>query len=351
MMKTATKNRRSHATSVLIGCAVMLTSVGAQAQGREDAREYRQIEQLSEEHPDEALQRCLALHQRNQSPRALAMAGILEGQLGRWILAETHLRQALAATDDRWIRRNRRDLEENLRTIEEHVSELTITSNVPGAVLRVNGTEEGLLPLSHPVRVAAGEVIVDLTLEGYEPLRQRIQATPPRSRAELTMVQRAVIPVTETRAAEAVRTETPVSTTVPTAPIPDAQRATSPTQPQSSSTLRTLGLVGLVAGGVGLGVGFLGIALRNASVGTFTQQGCWLDSGTVRGGGDCQPEYDRGDGMQTLSAVGFVTGGVFAAVGATLLIVAPRGSSRERQATLSCGWGPGSVGVGCAGSF
>jgi hypothetical protein len=98
------------------------------------------------------------------------------------------------------------------------------------------------------------------------------------------------------------------------------------TAPMSSSgqthqTQRVLGWVGIGLGGVGLAFGAAtgGLALSKRS--------------SLRDGGGCsgnscfasqQQEVDSYNLMRTLSTVGFIAGGVFAATGATLLLTTPK---------------------------
>ena len=103
------------------------------------------------------------------SPRALAQIGFAEQALGRWRDAEEHLGQALAGGDDAWIQNNRATLLKSRTAVGAHLGALEVLGAPPGAELRVEGRVVGRLPLARPVRVAAGNVGVEVRADGYLP--------------------------------------------------------------------------------------------------------------------------------------------------------------------------------------
>lgn len=339
--------------AVLISVLLMSSASSAQRRRRDpDEREYRSIARIQNDHPEDALTRYTALHSRNQSPRALAQIAGVEAQMGRWVAAEEHLRAAMSQQAHPWISRNRAALEQMRTRILEHVSELMVVSNVPGASLQVNGASAVALPLQEPLRVLVGSVVVDLRAEGHEPLRETLRTTPGRTRVELTLVPRAAVVATPPPAPEipAVRPPPPAPRPAPPAVT---VATTAPTNPPR--TAATLGYVGLGAGALGLGVGVLGVVLRNAQVDRFINDNCAVRGGVVQGGGSCQSTYDAGGGMEAMATAGFVTGGVFLLAGVTALLLAPRAHRDERatpaRVSVHCGWGPGDLGAACGGSF
>jgi hypothetical protein len=104
-----------------------------------------------------------------RSARALAQIGFAEQALGRWRDAEEHLVQALADTDDRWIRGNRATIERSRAAIAGHLGSLEVLGGPEGAEIRIDGRVVGRLPLARAVRVAAGGIGVELRAEGYLP--------------------------------------------------------------------------------------------------------------------------------------------------------------------------------------
>jgi hypothetical protein len=336
-----------HTFAAVAALTLITSSSLVCAQDGDNEREYRHIARIQADRPEEALTRYQGLYEQSRSPRALAQIAGVEAQMSRWVAAEEHITAALAS-NDRWIERNRPSLSEMQRTIRAHVSDLMIVANVPGAALSVNGESRGTLPLSQPVRVVAGQVRVELSADGFEPLRQSIEATPGRARVELALL-RSSLPAAPTPVTVAV---TPV---VVTTPAPAPSTVTLVTTPvvvdgNSGSILRPLGIASLALGAVGLGLGVAGVVISNGSVDSFNR-GCSVVNGMVMGGGNCQSDYDSGNTMRALGTVGFIAGGVFTAAGIAMIVAAPRARPTETRAAFGCGWGPGTVGIGCGGHF
>jgi hypothetical protein len=101
------------------------------------------------------------------SARALAQIALAEQALNRWVQAERHLREALAASGDPWIARNSAPLHAALAVIETHLGRLDVLSNVPGAQVWIAAVQVGTIPLNAPLRIAVGSTPVELRAEGY----------------------------------------------------------------------------------------------------------------------------------------------------------------------------------------
>src|SRR5687768_12256290 len=74
-----------------------------------------------------ALSKFQQAYELNKTPRALAQIGLAEQALGRWAVADRHLRQALESADDPWIRKNRGSIDESLTMIAGHVGQLEVS--------------------------------------------------------------------------------------------------------------------------------------------------------------------------------------------------------------------------------
>jgi hypothetical protein len=122
---------------------------------------------------------ALGLFQRaveiEKTPRALAQLGLAEQSLGLWPKAEAHIKDALAATDDTWIKKNRATLEESSRTIGEHLGSLEIWGDPAGAEVLFNGTPVGTLPATGTVRVETGQVTFTVRAKGFEETTRTVQ--------------------------------------------------------------------------------------------------------------------------------------------------------------------------------
>lgn len=107
---------------------------------------------------------------------------------------------------------------------------------------------------------------------------------------------------------------------------PPASAAPSPVAADSGvdhgSTQRTLGWVGVAAGAAGIVVGAVGGGLAIGKKSTL-DEGCPED----RCPAALHGEIDAYETLRTVSSVGFITGAVLAAAGATLLLTAPSSDS------------------------
>lgn len=318
----------------------------------------------------EAAEVFRAIYAQTREPRALARQGLAEAAAEQWVAADEHLRAALGFATDAWINANRQALARDLGLIERHLGSLEVVAPVSGAELRVNDAVRGRLPLSAPLRVLVGTARLELRAEGYAPLTREVTVTPgvaTPQRVELQPQRVAVAPaVTPPVVTPPVVTPPVVARPVVARPLvtprrvavqpPPANRRVVPEPPaRTGSTQRVLGITGLALGGVGLTLGVVGLVLRNGNASDFRDGDCRLarEGDTVEvipSGVDCQGLYDSGNAMQTLSAVGFVAGGLFAAAGAVLLVTAPTSRATEGLA-LRCGVGPGDVGLACGGRF
>ncbi len=106
-------------------------------------------------------------HAADPSPRTTAQLGLCEQALGLWSDAEAHVRQALTATSDAWIQRNRAALESTLGAVAEHLGDLEILASVAGVTVLVDGRPVGITPLQAPLRVEVGRHEIGARLAGH----------------------------------------------------------------------------------------------------------------------------------------------------------------------------------------
>ncbi len=117
--------------------------------------------------------------------------------------------------------------------------------------------------------------------------------------------------------------------TASTKPIgPDVAPATGPSK--SAKTQRMLGWTGIGLGSAGLVFGAVTGGLALSKRGTLRDAGC--------SGNSCfanqQSDVDSYNTMRTLSTVGFIAGGVFAATGVTLLLTTPKSETGPATALV-----------------
>jgi len=134
-------------------------------------------------------------------------------------------------------------------------------------------------------------------------------------------------------AAGAAPVPPPVATPAPNpqpapAPAPDAPPASG----DSGQTMRTVGIVGMSVGGVGLGLGAVFGLLAKSALDKSNNGPCNAsDHCTDAGLSDRQDASNKA----TLSTVMFVAGGVIGAAGVVLYLVAPHGASTAGAVTVS----------------
>jgi tetratricopeptide (TPR) repeat protein len=102
-----------------------------------------------------------------RTPRASAQLGLVEHALSRWVEAERHLGEALAADRDPWIKKVRATLESSLATVRANVGQIEIRGEPAGAEILLNGALVGKLPLAAPVHASKGYADVEARAAGY----------------------------------------------------------------------------------------------------------------------------------------------------------------------------------------
>ena len=138
----------------------------------------RGIGHMRHDEYEDALREFLAARALAPSPRATAEVGLAEHALGRLPAAERHLNEALSATDDRWVRSRRRDLEASLKEVASHLGTLDVQGFPPGGEIRIEGQLVGALPLRRPLRWPRGSVTVEVTAAGFQPFAKAVEVQP-----------------------------------------------------------------------------------------------------------------------------------------------------------------------------
>lgn len=160
------KTPRLTALAVSVGLSLLATTAWAQPRSRFEDR-YRQGNELRARHNDaSALAVFESIWAESHEPRARAQIGLAEAALGRWLLAETHLVEALAAPSDEWIARNRLIIESTLGTVRARLGNLEVVCPSPGAEVWMNDRRVATLPLTQPLRVASGTVQFEVRAAG-----------------------------------------------------------------------------------------------------------------------------------------------------------------------------------------
>ena len=99
--------------------------------------------------------------------------GLVYAQMGRPVEASDALEQVLAspgALSPERLATARRTRDEQLA----QTAEITVTANVEGATVEVDGVEAGKLPLTRPMRVTSGSHVIGTIAAGFAPLRREV---------------------------------------------------------------------------------------------------------------------------------------------------------------------------------
>jgi len=137
---------------------------------------------------DDALRLLRDLHDARPTPRVLAQLALAEQATGAWLDAAEHLDRALDA-DDVWITEHRDVLEAARVEIGAHLGQLDVVTDAPSAWVRVNGGERRPLPLDAPLRVVAGDTVVEVGAEDHHAISRVVQVPGGgRARERFTLV-------------------------------------------------------------------------------------------------------------------------------------------------------------------
>lgn len=283
--------------------------------------------------------------ERFEAAYAAQRAPVTAGQLalgcqavGRWVDADRYMREALAAPDDDWVRRHRRELDEAYAVVRRNVGELELRGGPDGATVRVDGAEVATLPLAAPLRLRAGVVTLEVRAEGHFPFTRQVSVLG----GELTREPVALTPLPREPAppvaAAAPPTVAPPAVVAP--PVVIAPRE-EPRVPVASWVLGGVG-VALVAGGA------VALGIRDASAGRFNAS-CPLlvDVPRAAQSSTCREELSIGDWTLAGAIVG-LGGGALTVGAAVAVAVWPRRAGAARAA-WACA--PTMGGATCAVSF
>jgi hypothetical protein len=129
------------------------------------------------------------------SPRGAAQLGLARQALGRWVDAHARLTEALAASGDAWVDRNRAALEQALAVVQGEVGSVQILVSgapEPDVHATVGGREVSPWPMTAPMVVVAGEEAIEVTAPGFRTVRRDVRVRPGQlSRVSIELVPEA----------------------------------------------------------------------------------------------------------------------------------------------------------------
>lgn len=266
----------------------------------------------------------------DSTPKSRAQLALAEQSLGMWVIAEKHLRDALAQTDP-WIEKNRALLESSLTRIAAELGWIDVVGAPAAAEIFIDGERVGQSPLEAPTRAAAGTRLLEVKAKGYEPYSRRVLVRG----GEISRERAAFVPLR------------PIDKS-PTAAAAGGPRFVDVVTP---APLRTVGWIGV---GVGAGAAIFGgtsfIIRQNYVDGYNSDERC---PGTAAADQPptCQSQKNGVSRWSTMGVISLVAGGVLVAGGLTLVLISPPTHSKVQVASFSAACSPTLGGFSCGGTF
>lgn len=264
--------------------------------------------------------RALVLFQRAEklqpsSTRVRVHLAAVHQALGQWEEADRYLALALANPNDPYVQKHQAMLASARRTIDGHLGSLDVIGAPRGAQIWLNGRLLGTLPLSGPVRVAAGIYTLEARLAGHYPVTRSVAL------AGGALVREQIVLAPEIRER----------------PAPGLAHAGAGDGDAKARWLPWT-FAGL-AGGAGAGA-LVALALRERHVERFNDDSrCLPIDGTPRGEA-CSSEREAGDRAERWMWIGTAAAGAFAAASAvSFWLIGTAGPGEQPDTALSCGVG------------
>lgn len=369
--------RRYRICVLLLGAAYLCGAAAHAAPNASEEAIARGLELRRSTRDSEALEEFKRAYQLSPSPRALAQMAWAEQALGRWVDAEAHLREALNAKSDPWIRKVHGRIEDSLLAVGAHLGSLEVTGSPAGADVNVDGKKAGNLPLPGPIRVPAGDVVLEVRAENYRPISRTVDVRARvLARETVTLVATEAQPQTSAPLATASKANAEPAAVAATVVKPAPAVGAPPVDARASEPDSDRGtwrrpVKWIVAGAAVLmaGAGVTGLVLHEQKVSAFDgrldpmtmTKRCSNSAGGVLGGDDCVTLAHDAERWRDVAIIGFVGAGVFAA-GALILQLTDDGApagARSNATTmpdrgglrLACQVDPFARGAACGVRF
>jgi hypothetical protein len=263
---------------------------------------------------------------------------LAEQALGHWAAAEANLQEALRASADPWITKNRSTLESSLAVIDQRLGTLEILGQPVGAEVRVEGQVVGTLPLNKPLRVTAGGVAIELRAPGHITIARSV--TVPAG--ELTRENIVLQPAPK----ETTKLSEDASGIPPPMAVPHSGSAdrTAPAQGTRTAAWVTLGAAGLLLAGGGTGLVIREVLAqkhnRNCAPG--------VPNPDITA---CEDSGATGDLVLKLSIVSLAAGSVMGVISWVLFARSSAPAPKTASTNLACLPSGFNFGLACAATF
>jgi PEGA domain/Tetratricopeptide repeat len=176
-----------HCVAVTLSLALALPSLPASAAGPEDATSsavdrarvhfQRGTDFYREGNYDAALAEFSKAQQLAPNFRLLYNIGQVQAERHDYVAAVRTLTDYLAQGGAEVPEERRSQVQNEIASLKTKISELTVTSNVAGAEVSIDGVPMGMLPLSAPLLVSAGSRRISLAKRGYGTVERTIIVT------------------------------------------------------------------------------------------------------------------------------------------------------------------------------
>ncbi len=283
------------------------------------------------------------------APRALAQLALAEQALGLWREAFEHLELALNRIDDDWIASHHTTLELALGEIASRLGTVEISCDVDGAEVKVDGRSVGRTPLQHPLRLVAGQSIVQVVADGYFETARPVQVDAGNiSRVSLSLTPIAVPAFTATAPVSVAPSPPPLEVSQQRDTLAPKAALTPLSEPAESgpSTRDVLAYTSLGLAGLGATVGVAGYAIRETNISSYNDDARCDQQQGPRRSVECKGEYAAWQNGELMAIVGSSAAGVFGLTALYLWWSRPDAGAANQ---LSCAvTGPG---ISCGSAF
>ena len=326
--------------SIALATCLLLSTVSAQAQSAcpaqasADALE-EEGQALRRTHRDgEALQRFEASWALCHGARALVRRGLAEWALGRWLDAEAHVVEGLGHREDPWVRDNHDAItRDDLAAIRTHLGSIELSGSEGRGEVWIGTRRASAWPATGPIRAVAGENVVTVRAEGFEPWRRVIMV----SAGGLARESVELSPVEARSAATGTATPHPVAAVAAPPPRTTVFRPLAWT---ATALALAAGVPAVVTG-----------VIYSGAVSDFEASRCDdpIDAETQT---RCNTIADRRDTNGGIALASGIAAGVFAAAATALWIRVASEQGRPAGGTaLTCAPTVGVAGLACAARF
>ena len=276
--------------------------------GSENASIRKGLELRQKGQDEEALKEFRHAYELSKSSRALAQIALAEQALGRWMEAESHLTEALTHTEESWIGRNKKHLDQALNDIQGHLGSLELSGETKEGTVKVDGVQVATLPLKAPLRVPAGSIALEVEAPGFLPIGRTV-VVPARGLAREPLV---FVAVAATR-------PWPPENPAGAAGIVTSQAEKPLARPTTWGTGRTVGVIVGVAALGSLGIGIAYHLQHESRAKSYNSHGCTPASGVPPS--DCQSLYNGVNSAEYIAIAGYVGTAVLGGVVTSTFLV------------------------------